>query len=439
MPRKPKDQKICEHFVWVLFRRGDTWYADGRSNIPDLGKHTLGVTDKGDAIEALRELDRRMAAKLKLIDLLPEDNHKEIPVTEAWENYLSFIGRSQALGGASEKTKKRYRAVRDKHVLFCAQHGIATWNRIGRKEVSAYGEHLKKLGKSDATVYLECTLLKQVVKWLIEEEGALPESHRIRLRLIRSHESDTYCFSREEVKAMIDLCRNNPKLKWLAEILTALATTGMRIEELCCLRWSDVDLTANTITLADNRHSGLRQKVGAVRTTKGRRTRRVPIHPEFRAVLERMPRRSDGRVFGGPCGGIAKQDTIRVIFKREVIGPLTEKFATPRGEIGFEHARLHSFRHFFVSQAFLGGASEGEIRDWVGHRDSRIIERYRHLRNAEARRKMDRIDFLGGEPKDDGGANHGVANPKKNDNCGDGREGAEQNRGADGPDGPDRR
>jgi hypothetical protein len=37
-------------------------------------------------------------------------------------------------------------------------------------------------------------------------------------------------------------------------------------------------------------------------------------------------------------------------------------------EIGFEHGRLRSFRHFFVSQAFICGASEGEIREWVWHR-----------------------------------------------------------------------
>jgi hypothetical protein len=60
-----------------------------------------------------------------------------------------------------------------------------------------------------ATIYLECTLLKQVVKWMIEEERWLPESHRIRLRLRRSHESDTYCYEVEEVDAMLELCRGD--------------------------------------------------------------------------------------------------------------------------------------------------------------------------------------------------------------------------------------
>jgi hypothetical protein len=47
-----------------------------------------------------------------------------------------------------------------------------------------------------------------------------------------------------------------------------------------------------------------------------------------------------------------------------------------------------------VSQAFLGGASEGEIRKWVGHRDSRIVERYWHLRPQDAQRKTDRMTFF---------------------------------------------
>jgi integrase len=74
------------------------------------------------------------------------------------------------------------------------------------------------------------------------------------------------------------------------------------------------------------------------------------------------------------------------------------KFPTPAEEIGFADARLHSFGHASVSQAILDGASEGEIREWVGHTNSRIVERYRHLRNEDARRKIDKIDFLGGAP-----------------------------------------
>ncbi len=107
-----------------------------------------------------------------------------------------------------------------------------------------------------------------------------------------------------------------------------------------------------------------------------------------------MIRQPDGRVFHGPRGGLLTVDTVRNILIRDVLKPLSSKFPTPPDEIGFVDGRVHSFRHFFVSQAFLGGASEGEICEWIGHADSRIIERYRHLADEDAQRKMSQIRFF---------------------------------------------
>ena len=60
MPRK-KDQEVCEHFTWLLCLHRGTWYADGRNNSRNVGKHSLGVDDRGEAIRAVRDLDGRIA------------------------------------------------------------------------------------------------------------------------------------------------------------------------------------------------------------------------------------------------------------------------------------------------------------------------------------------------------------------------------------------
>ena len=62
----------------------------------------------------------------------------------------------------------------------------------------------------------------------------------------------------------------------------------------------------------------------------------------------------------------------------------------------------HSFRRYFVSQAFLSGVGEEEIMAWGGHRDSKMVAHYRHLGNADARRTMNQIDFLGERSASDG-------------------------------------
>jgi integrase len=50
---------------------------------------------------------------------------------------------------------------------------------------------------------------------------------------------------------------------------------------------------------------------------------------------------------------------------------------------------MSSFEYFHHS-----GASEGEIEEWLGHADSKMVEHYRDLRSEDAQRKMEQIEFL---------------------------------------------
>jgi integrase len=296
-------------------------------------------------------------------------------------------------------TVQRYSAVRDKHVKFCSRHGIAGWNDFDKRMIEKYGNWLGRQ-YADRTVHLEVTLLKSVNTWLIGEKK-LPAECKIDYSFSKPEGTDTYCYSAKEVSAMVNHCMAIPHLVWLGHVIIALAHLGVRIGELAGLRWSDVDLGANVIRIADERASRRKTRRGTARTTKGKRSRVIPIHPRLRKLLMKLPRKPDGRVFHAQRGGILRRNNVRDMFIRDVIEPLKDKFPTPPDEIGFEHGRIHSFRHFFCSQAFLGGASESEIREWLGHRDSKMVEHYRHLRNEDAQRKMEQIDFIGEDGDED--------------------------------------
>lgn len=206
---------------------------------------------------------------------------------------------------------------------------------------------------------------------------------------------------------MIGHCRNTTGLGWLDNVIVALVHTGLRISELAGLRWSDVNLEQNLLTVADERSSSRKRRGGVIRTTKGRRSRTIPIHQELRDVLAALPRESDGYVFHAARGGRLHPRNVLQAFIDDVIEPLKAEFPAADGEIGFEHGRLHGFRHYFCSQAFVCGASEGEIKEWLGHADSKMVEHYRHLRDEDAQRKMAQIDFLGrptGEDRPGGAA-----------------------------------
>jgi integrase len=397
MPAKRmKERVVGSYFVWLLGQRGGVYYADGRSNRPPAGRHSLGTRDYDEAREALRHLDLVQAVRLGLADPAAVDAAPPAPLSlaEGRRLYLQHVSRPRVVGGARPASVKRYRPVFDKFEAFARGEGLTSWNQVSRRTLQAYAAHLDDEGYAYATEYLELTTLKQVLKWLADE-GHLPASCRVHLPLAKPQGTATYCWRAEEVQAMVLFCCQRQELRWLGGVLAALACTGLRISELAALRWSDIDLESNLIQLTDESTRGRRGKSEAARQTKSGRSRSFPVHADLRRVLEGMDRASDGLVFHGPKGGRLKPDTVRQVLIREVLAPLGAGFSTPPGQVGFADGRLHSFRHYFCSTCANSGVPEQVVMAWLGHRDSAMVRHYYHLHNEEAQRQMNRLDFLG--------------------------------------------
>jgi integrase len=287
-----------------------------------------------------------------------------------------------------------YRSVLDKFECFAKKKLTQYWQQVDKKLILQYGKWLEDEEYSYACQYLELTTLKQVVKWMIAE-GLLPAAQLIVLRLKKPQNTTTYCYTKEEVQAIIGFCSGRSDLKWLADVVVALVTTGLRISELADLRWTDLDLDRGIFTLKDTTRQTLKSKEFVARSTKSHRDRTLPIHDDLRRVLVRLPRYRDDRVFHGPRRGRLRPDTVRNVLRREVLAELAKRFPAPEGASGIESGRVHSFRHYFCSRAANEGNSEQLLMTWLGHRESKMIQRYFHLQQDEARRQMKDIDFIG--------------------------------------------
>ncbi len=342
MPRQPKNASIvCDNFTWYLRRKSTgVYFADGRINSQfHLGKPSLGTRNHEEALRRLRELDRRKAVEFGLVAPAPRNTNDDISVESGW------------------LAKKEY---------------------------------------ADRTIVLELNVICSVVKWLVEEEH-LPPSCRFLLKLSKPEGSTTYCYTKQQVSRMVEFCNATPSLDWLAQVIIALATSGLRINELAKLRWTDIDFPSNTICLTDERARPRRKQTGQERRIKGKRGRALPMHPAFRDVLAALPRHRDGLIFRGQQGGNLSDRRVLEALQGRVIESLKVEFPTPDGETGFAGGTVHGLRHYFCSEAYRNGAKDAELLEWLGHRDSEIMKIYRHLRREDSHRRMEQINFLGSD------------------------------------------
>ena len=420
MPKRRKYELItCKHFTWVLFRRAGIYYADGRSNPKNVGRHSLGTTNRDEALKLLVELDLQRAADFGLI-ARPESRREEnCPLTlgEGRRLYEEHLALPAVAGGTRPGTRKRYRAVLDKFIGFAPLVGVETWNRVDRKVLEKYTAHLVEVGYktpsgkrknyAHKTLHTELTTLKQLVAWLIDE-GRLAKTDKINMPLKKAESQRPYCWTVPEVDAIIEQCET-PMLKWLGDVVVGLACTGLRISELSSLRWSDISLEPGKelLSLTDETGHAGDDEAGR-RQTKSGRSRSFPIQPAFVMVLKRLPRIGE-YVLHGPRGGRLKADTVRNVLIEKVLTPLAARFPSLPGAKGFKDGRLHSFRHYFCSQCVNSGVPERLIMQWLGHAESAMVRHYYHSNDEEARRQMLRLDLIGEAGKRFAGMTNGTA------------------------------
>ena len=397
MPRKPTKECVSgQFFTWLIGTRSNgIYYADGRSNPQNVGRHSLGTRVRQEALEQLRRLDLVKATEFGLADssILQTDQARRLPLEDGQQQYLSFVSRPAVQGGGSASTVKRYRAVLDKFVPFAKQQGILCWQQVTKDLLSRYGSWLEDNDYHDKTQYIELTVLKQVIKWLVGEK-LLPATNLIQMKLKHTEGTNTYCYSRAEVQAIVEHCRKEPSLCWLTDVVSALATTGLRISELAGLRWSDIDLERGIVRLTDTTRKSRKSARHDARVTKSHRNRMLPIHNDLKLILEKIAQLPDNRVFHGPRGGKLKPDTVRTILIRDVLLPLAKQFPAKGDAPGIVAGRVHSFRHYFCSMSADHDVPEQLLMSWLGHHDSDMIRHYYHLRQEEACRQMAKIPFL---------------------------------------------
>ncbi len=174
-------------------------------------------------------------------------------------------------------------------------------------------------------------------------------------------------------------------------VLLALCT-GMRIGEVCALRWSDVDMVHRTITV--------HHTVGRIYDVESRRTSRVlgtpktktsnreiPVGRELYAALRtvRNPEGKDAFVVGG--GSVAKEPRTY----RDYYGRLLDRLGLPR-------MVFHGLRHTFATRCIESGCDYKTVSVILGHSNvATTMNLYVHPNRDQKKRCVERLSKFIGE------------------------------------------
>jgi integrase len=182
--------------------------------------------------------------------------------------------------------------------------------------------------------------------------------------------------------------------------------TGMRQGELLGLRWQDVDLSDNTLTV---RHS-LQRIRGEWRLLepKSQRGRRRICIPKLGAeVLAKH--RAEQTARAGALGG--DWNELDLVFCGPTGAPLdctgiTKRLRSMLTRNGMRPIRFHDLRHSCASFLFANGASLRDVMDHLGHSQvSLTLDTYTHALPGYSERLAAVMDGLGLDPV---GVNEGV-------------------------------
>ena len=133
----------------------------------------------------------------------------------------------------------------------------------------------------------------------------------------------------------------------IGPLITWAIETAMRRGEIAAMRWEHLDRRARVLLIPE---------------TKNGTPRRVPLSVAALGVLDALPRRIDGRVWG------MRPDSISQAFERVC------------GAAGIEGLTFHDLRHEATSRLFEKGLNPMEVAAITGHKTLQMLKRYTHLR-----------------------------------------------------------
>jgi integrase len=189
-------------------------------------------------------------------------------------------------------------------------------------------------------------------------------------------------------------------------ILMLALQTGLRIGELCGLKWSDLDLERKTITVKrrvkrtkvifDDKSKGNKTEIliRPPKTAKSRRT--IPLMES--AVIALQQHKKEQKILEMKHKLVWRNEKwIFTLLDGKLLEPnlLDRQFKAVLKTAGLPSINFHALRHTFVSRLLEAGENIKTISELIGHTDVAFtLNKYAHILPEQKQSAVDSIDKL---------------------------------------------
>jgi integrase len=363
----------------ALFERADSagrvsWYGKWRRNGTQV-KRRIGPKRTREQQDGLT----RRAAEAKLRQLIREIEptavaaEPRMPIGELGEAYIEDLERK----GRKKSTVEAVRAALRTHLEPTFQtKGISS---ITYEDVADLVKSMRQKGLSPKTIQNYIGTLKTLYKFAMHPRrrwAMANPAEGIELDGVPRYQGIRY-LNPDEVELLVANAIPGRFQELDATMYRTAAMTGLRLGELCALRWEDVDWSASAVRVQRN------LVLGEIGSPKSRRSvRSVPMADPVAADLERHFKAAgepegEELVFPNPRNGqpLEKTGVLRRMRRALKAAGLDESH------------RFHDLRHTFGTTMASAGVPMRALQEWMGHADIQTTQRYAdyapRLRDAE--------------------------------------------------------
>lgn len=365
----------------IRLRKDGRWEARYIRDYDQTGKAIYGYI-YGESYEEAKA--KKICALNGLYDWSPEWDKAGISVYDA---VMDWLINGDMKARVKPTTFDKYEGLIRRYIwpFFC---GVDI-NSLSTAMITAFSNKLlEKGGKngkplSSKTVIDVLILLKQAVNYLNENGNPLPRAVKFILPKMKVKKVQTFTFG--QIKKIYKAL--SPQIHGEDTAILLAIMTGMRIGELCGLKWGDIDFAFSTITV-----SRTVSRIKSSQTRFGERTmlcvdtpktensvRIIPLNEASMEFLKSMHKEKENFLVTG---------STRIPDPRNVYN----RYKRLLNELGLPDYTFHALRHTFATKCVEVGFDPKSLSEILGHADVSItMRRYVHPTLDMKRSQMEKF------------------------------------------------